>query len=86
MTITNKNGSRLIAVALVAAFAGLGAHVALASQPQMDSALKSLLAAQDTLRDVTLNKGGHADKARKLIADAINEVQAGIAYGKEHGL
>jgi uncharacterized protein HemX len=86
MTIVKKNTGGMIAVALVAALIGLGAGVALANQPQMESALHALQGAQAELAKVTMNKDGHANKARQLVAEAIDEVQAGIAYGKEHGL
>jgi hypothetical protein len=58
---------------------------ALASQPQMEGTLRGLEAAQGQLQKVTQNKGGHADAARQLVAEAIAEVQAGIAYGHAHG-
>jgi hypothetical protein len=58
---------------------------AFAAQPQMEGALRGLQAAQSELQKVTQNKGGHAAAARKLVADAIAEVQAGIAYGNAHG-
>lgn len=59
--------------------------VALAAQPQMEGALRGLEAAQGELQKVTQNKAGHAAAARKLVAEAIAEVQAGIAYGHAHG-
>jgi hypothetical protein len=57
----------------------------LAAQPQMQGALRGLEAAQGELQKVTQNKSGHAAAARKLVAEAIAEVQAGIAYGNAHG-
>ena len=74
-----------VAFGLVAAAAGFGGGMALASQPQMEGALRSLLSAQTELERVTLNKGGHAARARVLVAKAVGEVQAGIQYGREHG-
>ena len=58
---------------------------ALAAQPQMEGALHGLEAAQGELQKVTQNKAGHAAAARKFVAEAIAEVQAGIAYGNAHG-
>jgi hypothetical protein len=58
---------------------------ALAAQPQMEGALRGLETAQGELQKVTQNKAGHAAAARKLVAEAIAEVQAGIAYGNAHG-
>ena len=68
-----------------AAMAGVGTGIAVAGQPQMDSALGALQSAQSTLNKVTEDKGGHAAKARRLVAEAIGQVQAGIAYGEAHG-
>jgi hypothetical protein len=59
--------------------------MALAAQPQMQGALRGLESAQGELEKVTQNKAGHAAAARKLVAEAIAEVQAGIAYGNAHG-
>ncbi|WP_158929191.1 hypothetical protein [Acidisphaera sp. S103] len=59
--------------------------LAFAAQPQMESSLHKLEAAQSELQKVTQNKAGHAAAARKLVAEAIEEVQAGIAYGRTHG-
>ncbi len=85
-----RNSSRQrklqIIVVLIAASVGFGAGIALASQPQMESALRSLQSAQGELGRVTLNKGGHAARARGLVAQAISEVEGGIQYGREHGL
>ena len=48
-------------------------------------ALHALEDAQSHLNRVTQNKGGHADAARQLVAQAIAQVQAGIAYGQSQG-
>jgi hypothetical protein len=71
--------------AAVVISAGFGIGSVLASQPQMQGALRGLEAAQGELQKVTQNKSGHAAAARKLVAEAIAEVQAGIAYGNAHG-
>jgi hypothetical protein len=76
---------KLFAVAIVAASVGLGAGVAVAGQPNMQGALSSLESAQDYLSHVTQDKGGHANAARRLVAQAIEQVNAGIAYGQAHG-
>jgi uncharacterized protein HemX len=86
MTLVKKTSGGMIAVALVAGLIGVGAGVAMASQPQMESALRALQGAQTELGKVTRNKDGHANKARKLVAEAIDEVKAGIAFGKSKGL
>jgi len=85
MRLFNQNTNRMLAVALIAAALGLGAGIAIAGQPDMEGALKELQGAQAHLNHVTQDKGGHADAARKLVADAIEEVQKGIAFGHAKG-
>jgi hypothetical protein len=75
----------LVAVAVAAAIAGGGIGIAMASQPQMDGALRALQSAQENLDHVTMDKGGHAANARHLVSEAIGQVQAGIAFGNAHG-
>jgi hypothetical protein len=83
--ILNSNLGRMAAVAIIAASTGLGTGIALAGQPDMEGALHALEDAQSHLNRVTQNKGGHADAARQLVAQAIAQVQAGIAYGQSQG-
>jgi uncharacterized protein HemX len=85
MSIFKTSFGRMLGVAVVAAAVGLGAGVAVAGQPQMDGALNALQSAQGYLQEVSMNKGGHASAARRLVAQAIVQVQEGIAYGDAHG-
>jgi hypothetical protein len=85
MKYFNSNVSRMIAIAAISVATGLGTGYALASQPDMEGALASLQNAQSYLDRVTQNKGGHADKARHLVAAAIEQVQEGIAFGQSQG-
>jgi uncharacterized protein HemX len=85
MSIYKNNIARMSGVAVIAAVVGLGAGIAMAGQPQMSGALSSLQNAQGYLNEVTMDKGGHASKARHLVAEAIAQVQEGIAYGQAHG-
>jgi ribose/xylose/arabinose/galactoside ABC-type transport system permease subunit len=57
-----------------------GAAIAYAAQPNMVNALGSLQAARAELVRATANKGGHRDRAIKLVDQAIGETQAGISY------
>jgi hypothetical protein len=85
MPFFKTNFSRMAGIAVVAAAVGLGTGIALAGQPQMDGALSGLQSAQGYLDEVTMDKGGHASAARRLVAQAIVQVQEGIAYGEAHG-
>lgn len=75
----------MAAVIAVSLATGLGAGFAMASQPQMQNALSALEAAQNSLQQVHMDKGGHAAAARRLVAKAIEQVQDGINYGAAHG-
>jgi len=85
MRLFNRTTTNMLAVATLAAAVGLGAGIAIAAQPDMEGALKGLQTAQAHLDHVTQDKGGHANTARKLVADAIDEVQKGIAFGRSQG-
>ena len=85
MSIFRANLGRMLVVASVAAAVGLGTGIAMAGQPQMDGALNALQSAQGYLNEVSMDKDGHAAKARRLVAAAISQVQEGIAYGEAHG-
>lgn len=64
----------LLVIALVAGCAG---------QPNMQSALNSLVAARSSLERAAHNKGGHRVRALELTNAAINEVQMGITVGAQ---
>jgi hypothetical protein len=55
--------------------------VAAPPQPHMYNALGALQNARSELQVAERDKGGHRVTALRLINDAINEVQAGIAAG-----
>jgi hypothetical protein len=62
--------------------AGVFIGEALAAQTHMDRALDYLQSARGELRDAEANKGGHREKAMKLVDDAIDEVREGIRYAR----
>ena len=49
-------------------------------QPSMEAALSNLRAAQQNLTKASADKGGHRERALKLIQAAMNEVRQGIAF------
>lgn len=63
-----------------AAGALITAGVASAQQPNMQNALSALYSAQASLQAAAPNKGGHRDIALSLVAQAIQQVELGIAY------
>ncbi|HEY4173486.1 MAG TPA: hypothetical protein VGM42_10695 [Rhodopila sp.] len=85
MRTWNACKSWTLAAVFIAGALGLGTGLAIARQPEMAAALHALEAAEGHLQRVTPNKGGHAAAARRLIAEAIGEVRAGIEVGREHG-
>ena len=68
------------ALALLFAFGSIGPASARAPQVHMKSALKSLQSASLSLQKATADKGGHRQKAMDLTAEAISQVQKGIAF------
>jgi hypothetical protein len=75
----------LAAAALGAPALALSALPAEAYQGNMQRALSALGAAMESLQAATLNKGGHRERAMRLIRRAIGEVQAGIDFAYAHG-
>ena len=73
-----RGGWPVAAAFLTGAF--LSAGIASANQPNMQNALTQLYAAQASLQAAAPNKGGHRDVALRLIAQAIEQVELGIAY------
>jgi hypothetical protein len=57
----------------------------LAYQGNMERALSALEAAMQSLQAATPNKGGHRERAMRLIEHAMGEVQAGIDFAYQHG-
>lgn len=67
-------------VALAAAAVATAPVAAEAAQPNMQDALASLVSARRSLERAPANKGGHRQRAMRLIDQAIDEVQQGIRY------
>jgi hypothetical protein len=59
-----------------------GANLAMAEQTNMEIALGHLQEAKAALERAEHNKGGHREKALEHVNQAINQVQAGIAYAR----
>jgi hypothetical protein len=57
------------------------AGVAVGAQPHMEAALRALENAKAELAVAEHNKGGHREKAVRLVEDAIGQVRKGIAAG-----
>jgi hypothetical protein len=78
-----KTRVRTLAVVMVSALAGAGiGGAAMAYQGHMFNALHDLETAQNQLNMATPDKGGHRANAINLVGQAINEVNAGIAYAQ----
>lgn len=68
------------ALVLLVAFGSLTTASARAPQVHMQSALKYLQSASTQLEKASADKGGHRQKAMALTAEAIVQVQKGIAH------
>lgn len=86
-TAPRRRDVLLIAAAGVAAapaFA-LPSTDALAYQGNMERALSALSAASGSLQAATPNKGGHRERAMRVIERAMGKVQAGVGFAYDHG-
>ncbi|MBX7170394.1 MAG: hypothetical protein K1X72_05505 [Pyrinomonadaceae bacterium] len=54
-------------------------------QPFMESAKVNLNQAKNNLNKATADKGGHRNKARDLVNQALREVNEGIRYDRRNG-
>ena len=55
-----------------------------AREPHMAAALEHLRAARAELEQARPNKGGHRERAIKLVDDAIHQVQEGVEVSEHH--
>ena len=80
-TLSRRSAGKLIAAAAVAVPAvGLLTQTAAGAEPNMQNALQALESAHDWLQRATPNKGGHRERAIRLVEQAIGEVRAGMAF------
>jgi hypothetical protein len=87
MTQDTFSRRRMLGVAALSAPAlALSALPAEAYQGNMERALSALGAALQSLQAATPNKGGHRERAMRLIEHAMGEVQAGIDFAYQHGV
>lgn len=78
----NRRSILPVLMLLVVLAGGFAAGRATAAQPHMTSALEHLRAAHRELQAATADKGGHREKAMRIVSDAIAEVEAGIDVGR----
>lgn len=67
-----------------ASFAALLASPVQGDQPRMHSALDALKVAERELDAASHDKGGHRERALRLVRQAIVEVERGIQYDRRH--
>ena len=84
MSLISKTRMQLLGVGAACTLLGAGiGGGAMAYQGHMWNALHDLEAAQNQLNAAEADKGGHRENALNLVAQAINEVNAGIQVGAE---
>ena len=71
-------------IGLVALVGGCIGGVARAEQAHMQEALNHLNHARASLEQAKADKGGHREKALDHVIKAIDEVQKGIEFAREH--
>ena len=80
-----RNPWKVSSFVLAAALAASVTSSAVADrQPNMRTALRSLVSARSTLERAAHDKGGHRVKALELVNGAIAEVQLGIKFDNRH--
>lgn len=77
ISFDRRNGTEL-------EFSNLATPVFNYDQPFMQNAKNQLQSALNNLNKATSDKGGHRNKAIDLVKDAIEEVNKGIAYDRNH--
>jgi hypothetical protein len=76
--------SSLLAVVLACGGAQVAERSAAADQPHMVAAREHLLQARASLDRAEPNKGGHREHAIELVDRAIQQVNEGIEYARNH--
>lgn len=71
----------LFVTLLVGGYAAGRAH---AAQPHMNTALAHLRNARHELDVAAADKGGHRERAIGIVSRAIEQVEAGIEYSRNH--
>ena len=84
-TPSRRDMVRIAAAGAAGSALALTATPTLAYQGNMERALSALEAAMQSLQAATPNKGGHRERAMRLIEHARGEVQAGIDFAYQHG-
>lgn len=76
----------VLSTILPAAFLGLilPNRAKAADQPHMRDAQDALRKAKRELEDATPDKGGHRNKALRLVNQALDEVEKGIRFDNRH--
>ena len=77
-----KSTRTLLIAAIIGMSASFAAGYAVAAQPHMQAALRSLRNARSELDLALADKAGHRVKAIGLVDEAIAEVNAGIVAGQ----
>ena len=72
------------ALVMVAVFAAMNATSMKADQPRMQRALELLRQARAEIQAASRTKGGHRTTAVEHINRAIEEVEKGISYDRNH--
>lgn len=83
-TVSRRSVLSTIFSGALASLALAGRAKAAPQQPHMQAALDSLRTAQRELKDADRDKGGHRERAVRLVQQAISEVEKGMRYDRRH--
>jgi hypothetical protein len=81
--ISRRSVLNTVVPAALVGFA-LPARASAADQPHMQAALDALRLAKRELEQATADKGGHRAKAIEQVNMAINQVEKGIQFDRNH--
>ncbi|HYM59921.1 MAG TPA: hypothetical protein VEZ11_03395 [Thermoanaerobaculia bacterium] len=81
MKLRSMLSALFLAVLLATGFTAGRAH---AAQPRMAAVVEHLRSARRELETALADKGGHRERAIRIVGEAIRETEAGMEFAREH--
>jgi hypothetical protein len=82
MTVSRRTALSRLSLGALSAMVAPG--IARADQPHMQAALAALRTAAGELELAGRDKGGHRERALRLVRQAIAQVERGISFDRRH--
>jgi hypothetical protein len=84
LEVTMKRILVVVVIGVLLVSGTVGICAAEEPQPHMRAAIEHLREAREQLEKAEPNKGGHRERAIKLVDRAIEQVRAGIEFSEHH--